>query len=267
MSVSLSDPSDVVGLPDHFSGGWRRDSCSLRLLPGTLDRRGVRAPAAAWGRRPRAGRRPEPDSGHAVSARASGRPRRHQRGERSRLPAHQRPGAGDRCDRARQRHRARAVDRRSPMEPHSRRVARGRRSGRAPDGHGRRQPVPQRSRRRLDGDRARLPRHRRRSRQERNPPRADRRVSRRQLHDRRRRRRDGARRGVSGARRSHRRFVSESRAQGRRLRHRGGRRAGVAERRRHNPRPRAWRCRRRERRPCASTKPSSCSPGRSRRPS
>ena len=80
----------------------------------------------------------------------------------------ERSGAGGRRDRARQRHRARAVDRRAPLEPHPRRVARGRRSGRAPDGHGRRQPVPQRSRRRLDGGRARLSRHRRRSRQGRN---------------------------------------------------------------------------------------------------
>ena len=44
------------------------------------------------------------------------------------------------------------------------------------------------------------------------------------------------RRGISGARRSHRRFVPEGRAQGRRLRHRCGGRAGVAERRRHDPR-------------------------------
>ena len=103
--------------------------------------------------------------------------------------------AGDRCDRARQRHRARAVDRRAALEPHPRRVARRRRSGRAPDGHGRRQPVPQRSGRRLDGGRARLaaPRSWCAARAG-TAPRPDRRVPRRQLHDRRRRRRDGARR-------------------------------------------------------------------------
>ena len=150
-------------------------------------------PAAAWGRGPCAGRRAEPHSGHAVSTRASRRPGRHQLAERSELPAHQRSGAGDRRDRARQRHRARAVDRRAPLEPHPRRVARGRRSGRAPDGHGRRQPVPQRSGRRLDGGRARL--SRRPSSFAARPataPRPDRRVPRRQLRDGGRGRRDGA---------------------------------------------------------------------------
>ena len=176
----------------------------------------------------------------------------------------ERSGAGDRRDRARQRHRARAVDRRAPVEPHPRCVARGRRSGRAADGHGRRQPVPQRSRRRLDGGRARLSRHSRRSRQGRNAPRPDRRFPRRQLRDGGRGRRDGARRGVPGARRSHGRFVPEGRAQGRRLRHRGGGRAGVAERRRHDPERGRGAVGGRARAPCAWTRPSSCWPARSR---
>ena len=51
---------------------------------------------------------------------------------------------------------------------------------------------------------------------------------RRQLHDGGRRRRDGARRGVPGAGRSHRRLVSEDRAQGRRLRDRRGGGADLA---------------------------------------
>ena len=78
--------------------------------------------------------------------------------ERSELHPHGRSALTHRRHRARQRRRARAVDRRAAVEPHSRRLARGRRSGRAADGHGRRQPVPQRSRRRLDGGRARVAR-------------------------------------------------------------------------------------------------------------
>ena len=64
------------------------------------------------------------------------------------------------------------MDHRPSLEPDPRRVARRRRSGRAPDGHGRRQPVPQRSGRRLDGGRARRSRRGRRARQGRKPARS-----------------------------------------------------------------------------------------------
>ena len=87
------------------------------------------------------------------------------------------------------------MDRRASLEPDPRRVARRRRSGRAADGHGGRQPVPQRSGRRLDGGRAR--RRAPRSSSAANGGTAhdqDRRLPRRQLHDGGRRRRDGDRR-------------------------------------------------------------------------
>ena len=155
--------------------------------------------AAARRRGACAGRRAEPDPGDAFSPRAS-RP-----SSSTSTPPQTRATSGS--DEARWRSARIARDseiERAPwigdaaVEPDSRRVARRRRSGRAPDGHGRRQPVPQRSGRRLDRDRSRSPRRAVvRARPERHPRRADRRVSGRQLHDRGRRRRDGARRRVS----------------------------------------------------------------------
>ena len=85
--------------------------------------------------------------------------------------------AAHRGDRARQRDRARVVDRRTPLEPSSRCLARGRRSGRPADRHAGRQPVPQRSGRRLAGHGACHARRGRRARQGRHAHGADRRHS------------------------------------------------------------------------------------------